>query len=303
MIRRAIRALIPAPLLFYLSAISHFFQSLGNQSLLFPSNDVGQKILVTSWLNLCRQGVVLPLHQVGFKVFSQFEEDGILLYLFTIVGVTNARVVELCAGNGLECMSTNLIVHHGWRGFLFDGSAERVREGIRFFERFPSTFQFPPSFQRAWITRENINSLLATSGVKGEIDLLSIDIDGNDLWIWKEIREVSPRVLIVETNNSIPADRALSIPYDPQFGASDNPSLPHDFRGASALAFVRMSRAKGYRLIGAHRYGFNLIFMRNDVGAAEFAEVDVQSVHDNDFTRWNQQKWTELASCDWVEIV
>ena len=221
MIRRTIKRLLPAALVFYLSAISRFFQSFADQSLLFPSNDIAQKILVTSWLNLFQQGNILPLHQVGFKVFSQFEEDGILLYLFTIVGVTNRRVVELCAGNGLECMSTNLIVHHGWRGFLFDGNAEWVSEGIRFFERFPSTFQFPPSFQKAWVTRENINGLLANNGVKGEIDLLSIDIDGNDLWIWKEIREVSPRVLIVETNNTIPTDRALSIPYDPGFGASE----------------------------------------------------------------------------------
>ncbi len=175
--------------------------------------------------------------------------------------------------------------------------------GYPFFRTVPFTFQFPPSFQKAWITRENINGLLANNGVKGESDLLSIDIDGNDLWIWKEIGEVSPRVLIVETNNAIRTDRALSIPYDPKFGASENPSLPRDFRGASALAFVRMSRAKGYRLIGAHKYGFNLIFMRNDVGAAEFPEMDVQSVHDNDFTRWNRQKWADLANCDWEEIV
>ena len=62
--------------------------------------------------------------EVGFKAYSQFEEDGILLYIFSIIGVSNKKVVEICVGDGTECMAANLLINHGWEGLLFDGSEE-----------------------------------------------------------------------------------------------------------------------------------------------------------------------------------
>lgn len=270
----------------------------------FRISDVTQKSLVAMWTLAIKQGVRLPLDQVGFRAFSQFEEDGILLYLFTLIGTSSKVVVELCAGDGRECMATNLILHHGWTGFLWDGDKEKVRRGREFFSRHKASFLHPPSFECDWLTRENVDSVLERSGVQGDIDLLSIDVDGNDLWLWDALTQVRPRAVIIESHNPIPSDRSLTVPYDPTFCAWSQKPEEQDFRGASALALTKIGMRKGYRLIGAHRYGFNLIFVRNDVGTELFPEVSVESVHDNSFTRWSQQtRWPPVEKLPWQQVM
>lgn len=105
---------------------------------------------------------------VGFKTYSQFEEDGILLYIFSMIGTTNKSVVEICAGNGQECMAANLIINHGWRGYLFDGSEVNVKSGQEFYAKHHQTFLMPPLFKQAWFTAENVNDILTKAGVAGE---------------------------------------------------------------------------------------------------------------------------------------
>ena len=102
--------------------------------------------------------------EVGFRCYSQFEEDGILLYIFSLIGTTNKFVVEIGAGDGthhgIECNSANLIINHGWQGILFDGSSINVQKSNAYFAKNPNTFLWPPIFKQAWITAENINNLL-----------------------------------------------------------------------------------------------------------------------------------------------
>jgi hypothetical protein len=120
------------------------------------------------------------LPDVGFRRFSEFEEDGLLLYVFGIVGTTNRQVVEMCAGNGRECMAANLIINHGWRGFLFDGDEQNVRAMRAFYAGHRDTFLLPPACVHAWITAENVNRLLDDPAIDPEPDLLSLDMDGVD---------------------------------------------------------------------------------------------------------------------------
>ena len=97
------------------------------------------------------------LNDVGFRAYSQFEEDGILLYLFSLIPPTNRKCVEICAGNGRECMTANLIINHGWWGYLFDGLDSNVQSATRFFANNKDTFLYPPRVTKAWITAENVN--------------------------------------------------------------------------------------------------------------------------------------------------
>lgn len=240
------------------------------------------------------------LKEVGFKVYSEFEEDGILLYIFAVIGTTNKRVVEMCAGEGIECMAANLIVNHGWEGLLFDGNKKNVEAGIVFFTSHPLTFYHPPIFKHAWITKENVNELIRGNGFIGEIDLLSLDIDGNDYYIMEAIHVVKPRVIICETHNAIPSELALTIPYKSDFKRSGD--LHQYFMGASLLGMQKLLKKKGYRLIGAHREGFNAIFMLNEICKDYFPEVSIESVHDNPYTKMQRQIWGELKDLPWVEI-
>src|SRR5262245_13994514 len=167
---------------------------------------------------LARRKTVLPsFSDVEFRCFSQNGEDGILLFLFSLVGTANRKVVEICAGDGIECNAANLIINHGWQGLLFDGNSEQVARGNAFYRTCPTTWVSPPTFVSAWITAENVNSLVRLHGASGSIDLLSLDIDGNDYWLWKGLDCIEPRVVVLEFNGSCGPDRSVAMSYDPDY--------------------------------------------------------------------------------------
>jgi hypothetical protein len=179
---------------------------------------------------------------IGFRLFSQNDEDGILLYIFSIIGINNFTCIEICCGDGIQCNTANLIVHHGWNGLLIDGNKDLITRGTEFYNKCLDTLIFPPKLINAWVTRENVNKLIEGNGFSGEIDLLSIDMDGVDYWIWDAISCISPRVVVVEYHNILGPDRSISVPYKPDFNCYDNPP---DYLGASLKAFVKLGRKKG----------------------------------------------------------
>lgn len=235
---------------------------------------------------------------IGFRKYSQFEEDGILLCLFSVIAPINRTSVEICAGNGRECMTTNLIINHGWWGHLFDGSESNVAAGRRFFSNSRDTFLHPPQFNQAWITAENVNELIEKSGAKGKVDLLSLDIDGMDYWVWKAITVIDPQVVVCEVHNLIPPDQALTVPYDAKF-VFENEA----YRGASLAAMCHLARDKGYRLVGTHRYGFNAFFVKNGVGEAYFPEVTPASCAMDPYSvKVQAENWPKIQSKPWQRV-
>lgn len=267
---------------------------------LLNNEAVAQKLLVQQYRALAAKGREwLPtFSEVGFRKYSQFEEDGILLFIFALVPPLNRKCVEICAGSGRECMTANLIINHGWWGYLFDGNEHSVQAGRQFFSACPDTFFAPPRFTQAWITAENVNEVIERAGAKGAIDLLSLDVDGIDYWLWKAISVVQPTVVVCETHNMIPADRALTIPYNPEFTFQSE-----DFRSASLAAMCKLGREKGYRLIGTHRFGFNAFFLKNGIGEEFFPEVDPAAcLNDPVTTQLRADRWPEVEKMSWVEV-
>jgi hypothetical protein len=274
----------------------------GPEEIIYRQSEVAQKSLIASWKQLQASGVVLPLDQVGFSRFSEFEEDGHLLYLLTLAGSTSRTVVEISSQDGRVCMATNLLVHHRWRGFLFDGDPVFVREGRRFFAGHPATRSAPPVMRAEWFTRDNVNHALAAAGVPDEVDVLSLDIDGNDLYLWSAMK-LRPRILICEFNNAVPSDLALTIPYRPGFSFAVLPADQAMFRSASLAAFVAVGRRKGYRLVGMNALGFNAIFLRDDVLAAEMPEIPASALDANPAAEEVRRRWwPRLSQLAWVEV-
>jgi hypothetical protein len=274
----------------------------GPEQVIYRHSDIAQKGLIASWKQLQASGVILPLDQVGFSRFSEFEEDGLLLYLLTLAGSTSRTVVEISSQDGRVCMATNLLVHHYWRGFLFDGDPVFVAEGRRFFASHPTTRTVPPVMKAEWFTRDNVNQVLAAAGVPTEVDVLSLDIDGNDLHLWNAMT-LRPRILICEFNNAIPSELALTIPYRPDFSFAAQPPDQALFRSASLAAYAAVSRRKGYRLVGINAFGFNAIFLRDDVLAAEMPEIPVSALDANGFAEEVRAKWwPRLAQLPWIEV-
>ena len=166
---------------------------------------------------------------------------------------------------GLNANTADLIINHGWHGLLVDGDSANVERGVRYFARSRNTYVYPPQFVCSWVTRGSVNELLSTNGFRGEIDLLSLDLDGVDYWIWEAIEDVSPRVVVLEYQDILGPERSWSVPYADDFTSQRYPvvdGMPN-FAGASLPAFVKLGRRKGYRLVGVNRLGYNAFFIKN----------------------------------------
>jgi hypothetical protein len=118
--------------------------------------------------------------------------------------------------------------------------------------------------ESVFITRDNINDVILRNGINGDIGLLSVDIDGNDYWIWDAITCISPRIVICEYNSHFGANPKVSTPYVSTFYRGDA-HYSNIYYGASISALTYLASKKGYSLVGGNSAGNNVFFVRNDV--------------------------------------
>ncbi|MCS7012656.1 MAG: hypothetical protein NZM05_03340 [Chloroherpetonaceae bacterium] len=200
------------------------------------------------------------LAESEFKAFSQMGEDGIIQFLVRHVPIKNKVFVELGVQDYRESNTRFLLKQGQWKGLVIDRDAESVD----FIRRDEISWQYDLTAICAFITAENINQLLQENGFVGEIGLLSIDIDGNDYWIWNAISVVLPAIVVVEYNFRFGAHRAVTIPYKPDFARlAAHPS--GIYFGASLNALYRLAQKKGYALVGCSSAGTNAFFVRRDL--------------------------------------
>lgn len=173
------------------------------------------------------------------SVYSQGGQDGVLETIFDIIGTQTKFFVEFGAKDGVYLSNTaNLRINHRWTGLLMD--AEPEAEIVR----------------NEMVTAENIAYLFYNYGVSS-FDYLSIDIDGNDYWIWEAIT-YSPRVVTIEYNAKWAAHESKAIKYDPS-----HVWMGDDYYGASLLALKKLGERKGYTLVHVVDT-LDAVFIRND---------------------------------------
>jgi hypothetical protein len=191
------------------------------------------------------------------RIYSQNGEDGILKIIFEKIGVTNKFCVEFGVQDGTECNTRYLIEKNGWNFLHMDCGDD-----------------LPVLIKHEIVDAGNINFLLEKYKVPKEFDLLSIDIDFNDYWIWKAIDRYSPRVVIIEYNASIPPTDSKTVEYDQNvFWDGTN------YYGASLLALVKLGKRKGYTLIVCENRGVNAFFVRNDLIKNNFAIKSIEELY------------------------
>ncbi len=237
-----------------------------------PPSAAEQLALRLSYRELARIGAPLPpLRDVGFTAYSQGDEDGILLYLFALLGEETRRSVEIAAGDGIECNTANLILNHRWQGLLVDASEKLVERGRAFYASHRLSYVRPPTLLHATVTPENVNELVAGAGLSGPIDLLSLDVDGHDYWLLDALEACTPRVVVLECRADLGPELAVTLPVDAQ------PDVPGHFYGASLRAFVELGERKGLRLVGTGAYGYNAFFVRETLGRDVLPTVGVDA--------------------------
>ncbi len=206
-----------------------------------------------------------------FRVFSQWGEDGIIQFLLNHIKIERQIFVEFGVENYTESNTRFLLSNNNWAGLVIDGS----EENINFIKQDPIYWQHNLKAVHAFIDKDNINHLIAENGIKGEIGLLSIDIDGNDYWIWQAIDVVNPAIVIVEYNYRFGKDKAVTIPYDEKF-IRDQAHYSMIYYGASLKALYLLAQKKGYIFIGCNSAGNNAFFVRQDLKPDYIKEMTVE---------------------------
>lgn len=207
-----------------------------------------------------------------FGIYSQNGEDGILLDIFSHIGVTTRRFLEIGVETGRECNTANFSLSLGWRGLLIEGHGAFASAASTYYGTHTALQPGQVEIAHEFITADNINDVLERYGHVGEIDLLSIDIDGNDYWIWKAITAISPRVVIIEYNASFGPNEARVVPYVPSFNRWEkHPS--GWYHGASISALYKLGHKKDYLLACCESKGVNAIFIRRDVGQRIYSDL------------------------------
>ena len=203
-----------------------------------------------------------PLIAAEFQVFSQFGEDGILQYLLSKVEVPDTRFVEFGVQDYTESNTRYLLTKDNWSGLILDGSPvniSKVRQSELYWRH--SLTAVP-----AFITRDNINQLLYENDSAGRLGILSIDIDGNDYWVWEAISVCDPAIVVVEYNAVFGSDAAVTIPYQADF-VRTRAHFSNLYWGCSLKALVELGLSKGYSFVGCNSHGNNAFFVKKDLSS------------------------------------
>lgn len=216
------------------------------------------------WQQLTDERMKNPkcLERYGYKCYSQNDEDGIIEEIFKRVGTTNKVFVEFGVENGLES-NAHMLLHQGFGGLWIEGNEESYESLCH---------KFHPVIEKgqlqvicAFITKENINELIGQAEIHGEIDMLSIDVDGNDYYIWDAIEIVKPRVVVIEYNGKFPPSVEWVMAYDENHIWDGT-----DWHGASLKALENLGKKKGYQLVGTGINGANAFFVKKELAGNKF---------------------------------
>jgi hypothetical protein len=295
-----------------LTKLSHHF----HRNVLPNDDSCVQKNIISTWRIL---GIGTLSHSdlatSGFRVFSQNDEDGIILRLFTHIGHTNRYVIEVgsnCSGSEVgipENLSANLIVNHGWHGSIFEIDPIECERMTYFFARDHSTRHFhalssgintyySPKIIPGSVSPQNINQILLSANNEPEPDLLVLDIDGGDYAVMESMKVVQPRVIVVEFEKRF-RDQLSVV----QFGRTDFSKRWQQSGSVSLQAWIKLLGDRGYMLCSIGTCGFNAFFVRKDVAAGKLLPLTATMAFDShpifnrmpsDFWLVPDETWTKI---------
>lgn len=193
----------------------------------------------------------------GYRVYSQADEDGIIREIFRRIGEGNRTFLEIGAGNGLENNSLFLLIQ-GWRGAWIEGSARKALAAKKNFASAVAEGRL--RVEQHFLTVANVDETVAKLAPVKDVDLLSVDLDGNDYYILDAIRSISPRVIVAEYNPKFPADIVWVMEYNEAHRWDGT-----DYFGASLKALEKLLTVRGYVLVGCNILGSNAFFVRADL--------------------------------------
>jgi hypothetical protein len=204
-------------------------------------------------------------------LFTYHGEDGIIQNIISKLKNVPPLFVDIGSGDCIKSNCAALAVHCKWKGIFIDNNALILTIGKRFYSGLHLSQNV--QFSKAFVTAENVNDLLRKANITGYIGLLSIDIDGNDYWIWKALTVIQPFIVVIEAKVEFGYKKVV-VPYS----LTNHHSYHKEYNGASVEALRKLGRDKGYTLIAANPQGYNLFFIRTEDVNNSFREIESSAI-------------------------
>ncbi len=197
--------------------------------------------------------------------YSQNGEDGIIAKATEELGLQKGFFVEFGAWDGKHWSNTYRLIGEGWSGCLIEADTKKYSELC---DNVPNDNIIKINARVKPVGQGSLDELLRGHGVD-HVDLMSIDIDSDDLAIWESVVSYSPTIVVIEYNPTIPFDTRYRNP-------------PGAFHGNSALSILELASRRSYVLVAGT--DTNLIFIRQDAWASSSIPArTLQEVRDNTF--------------------
>ena len=205
-----------------------------------------------------------PLLRPIVSNFSQSDEDGIIQRICQRIGITRGKFVEIGVGDGLE--NNTLLLHlQGWDGIWFGGQQLKIPKGM----------ELPKNliFNKIWVDKDSLeNEVIPRIQEFGEVDLLSLDLDGNDFHFASDMlrKGLKPKIWVQEYNGNFPPNTKWIQVYDQDHRWKDD-----NYYGASLDSYQELFESYGYKLVACNLLGVNAFFVRSDLSKF-FSDIPTQ---------------------------
>lgn len=238
------------------------------------------------------------LEKHASKTYSQNGEDGIIKFLLLNLDVITNRCLEIGTGDGTECNTAFLVRELGYEGVFID-KCDRFNHYFYKGKKYKHISQF--------VELHNVQGMFEDEELIGRYDLFSLDIDGVDYWIMKEImdhRLLSASIIVVEYQDIIGPEKSITVPYQKNFSAwnYDSHGGPN-YCGASLMAFVNLLSPE-YVFVGCEPLGFNAFFMNKDQSRhLDLKSNDIASCFEIEKVKWGMNnRWPRVKDMRWEEV-
>ena len=225
-----------------------------------------------------------------FQVFSQWGEDGIISYLVNNVDIENNFFIEFGVENYLESNTRFLLKKFNWSGLIIDSS----QKNIDYIKKDKIYWQHDINALCEFISRENINKIFLENISQKNIGLLSIDIDGNDYWVWKAITTIDPSIVVIEYNSILGSSKNYTVPYSKNF-ERNKAHYSNLYYGASLPALVKLGKEKGYALVTCNSAGNNAFFVKKNLLNDKVKELSIKEAFQERKFRESRDKNNKLT--------
>ncbi len=220
--------------------------------------EINEKNILLNGKNLINNNIInfpdeIEKHEV--KIFSQSGEDGIIQFILSKIKSKNRSFVEFGCENYLESNTRYLLFNNNWKGLIIDGDINNINEIKESYYFWKHELTAVSNF----ISKENIREIINQYGFQNNLGILSIDIDGNDYWILKELKEIYPDIIICEYNSLLGSKNSISLKYDKNFKRDIN-SINKINYGASIQAIHKILKDE-YILVYGNSFGNNVFYV------------------------------------------